>query len=492
MLTPESDSSNSSQSTADKTDQVSTNLKSGFKGFIQAVGDFLKDRLSILDNAQPEKTIEGISQDIDFKGFNLWILIVAILIASVGLNANSTAVVVGAMLISPLMGPIMGLGLSIGINDFVMLKRSLRNLGIAVAVSIVTSALFFFLIPLDDASSELLARTKPDIRDVFIAFFGGFAGILAGSRREKNNVIPGVAIATALMPPLCTAGYGLGTLQFSYFIGATYLFLINAFFIALAAVLVTRYLKFPIKTFIDKQTETKAKRWLIITVIIMIIPASVIFIGVVKDTIFLRKVNLFIAENISYEDAAIVKTEIIPTDTISYVDLVIFGETIPEKTIQNWQRILNTTVENTKLRIFQGSEKKGLPEVEKLVDMFTSSQSEILSKEDKIRFLEERIVNLEKEELPKSLLEEIKINYPELELIKMGRMIYADLKENQTGDKPKPSVYVWWSATVADSVIELKNNQLKKWLEVRLDEDTVDVSSLRLHIIEDNSKKPKK
>ena len=194
-----------SKSDAPKKDTAKIKLVASLRAFI-------RDRVSIVDNASPKDTIEGIERDIEFKGFNLWILIVAIIIASVGLNANSTAVIIGAMLISPLMGPIMGVGLGIGILDSHMLKRGLRNLSIAVLVGILTSALFFFIIPINDASSELLARTRPDIRDVFIAFFGGLAGILAGSRREKSNVVPGVAIATALMPPLCTAGYGLATL----------------------------------------------------------------------------------------------------------------------------------------------------------------------------------------------------------------------------------------------------------------------------------------
>lgn len=206
---------------------------------------FFRDILSIADNASPKETIAGIEHDIDFKGFNLWILIMAVLIASLGLNANSAAVIIGAMLISPLMGPIMGIGLGIGILDLKMTRRGIRNVGVAVIVAVLTSALFFVIIPINDASSELLARTRPDIRDVFIAFFGGLAGILAGNRRAKSNVVPGVAIATALMPPLCTAGYGLATLQFKLFLGAGYLFLINTFFIAMATVLVTRYLRFP-------------------------------------------------------------------------------------------------------------------------------------------------------------------------------------------------------------------------------------------------------
>lgn len=462
--------------TTEPTDEKKTEVKSSFKHLSASFKAFFSDRFSILDNAQPEETIRGISKDVAFKGFNLWILIIAILIASAGLNANSTAVVIGAMLISPLMGPIMGLGLSIGIYDNNLLKRSLRNLGIAVVVSIITSTLFFIIIPLSDASSEILARTKPDIRDVLIAFFGGLAGILAGSRAEKNNVIPGVAIATALMPPLCTAGYGLATLQFTYFLGATYLFLINAFFIALATVLVTKYLRFPLKTFIDSKTQRKGRFALIFTVIIMIIPASLIFIDVVKDTIYLRNVNQFVEQNIHYGETSIVKKDIAITDSASYVNLVIFGETIPQETIENWQNILNKTVKNTRLRIFQGSDQESLPEVGKLVDMYTVTQTQIADKEITIKSLEETVKKYQSDALPISLLEEIKINYPEVLSVKMGRMVEADFEVQKT--TTQPNFFVWWKPEMRDSTIVLRSKQLKTWLEARLTEDSVNVTTV--------------
>ncbi|WP_346860462.1 DUF389 domain-containing protein [uncultured Draconibacterium sp.] len=212
---------------------------------IVAIRRFLRSVLSINDGTDIPATIEGIKRDIGFRGPTAWILIFSIFIASIGLNINSTAVIIGAMLISPLMGPILGIGLSIGTNDFETLVRSLKNLGIAVSIALFTSTLYFIITPLTIEQSELLARTKPTILDVMVALFGGFAGILAGSRKEKTNVIPGVAIATALMPPLCTAGYGLATLKLSYFFGAFYLFFINSVFISLATFLVVRYLKFP-------------------------------------------------------------------------------------------------------------------------------------------------------------------------------------------------------------------------------------------------------
>ena len=198
-------------------------LKSIWKQFSSVITSFLGERFSLLDFAQRENTIEGIKKDVEFRGFALWILMFSIVIASIGLNVNSTAVVIGAMLISPLMGPIMGVGLSLGINDFSLLKKSIKNLGVAVGIGLIVSALYFAISPISTPSNELFARTNPTLLDVVVAFFGGLAGILAGSRKEKSNVIPGVAIATALMPPLCTAGFGLAHGQWSYFFGALYL-----------------------------------------------------------------------------------------------------------------------------------------------------------------------------------------------------------------------------------------------------------------------------
>ena len=208
---------------------------------------FIKDRFNLShDQEDCQSTIMAIEKGVDFRGINVWTLVFAIFIASIGLNVNSTAVIIGAMLISPLMGPIMGLGLSVGINDFTLLKKSLRNMIIAVVISIVTSTIYFYISPLNDAQSELLSRTTPTIYDVLIALFGGFAGIVAGSSKEKGTVIPGVAIATALMPPLCTAGFGIATGHLYYFVGAAYLFFINAVMISLSTFLFVRFLKFPL------------------------------------------------------------------------------------------------------------------------------------------------------------------------------------------------------------------------------------------------------
>ena len=174
------------------------------------------------------------------KGPALVTLILSIFIASIGLNMNSTAVVIGAMLISPLMGPILATGFGFATLNFTVVKSGILRLSLQVTIAVLASALYFYISPVQAATSELLARTEPNIFDVFIAIFGGLAGIIGQTRKTLDNVIPGVAIATALMPPLCTAGYGLANGNWQYFIGAGYLFFINAFFIFFAAFIVLK------------------------------------------------------------------------------------------------------------------------------------------------------------------------------------------------------------------------------------------------------------
>lgn len=237
---------------------------------------------------------DSIIKDVVFKGTNLWILIFAIIIASVGLNMNSTAVIIGAMLISPLMGPINGMGYSLATYDFELFRKALRNFSFAVLVSIISSTIYFTLSPISTAHSELLARTSPSIYDVLIALFGGLAGIVAISSKLKGNVIPGVAIATALMPPLCTAGYGLATLQFDFFFGAFYLFTINSVFIALSSVAVSQVLKFPIRTLVDDKQKKTVNQWISFTITLILVPSIYFGYNLVQKEKFNENANNFV------------------------------------------------------------------------------------------------------------------------------------------------------------------------------------------------------
>ena len=236
-----------------------------------------------------EKVLENVKSNISFRGANLWILACAIVIASVGLNVNSTAVIIGAMLISPLMGPIVGAGFALAIYDFELLKKSAKNLLIATILSLVVATIYFFVSPFKDMQSELFARTSPNIYDVLIAFFGGLVGVIALTRVEKGNPIPGVAIATALMPPLCTAGYGLAIGNFAYFFGAFYLYSINCFFICIATFLIIKYLKYQPVKILNQKLEKQIRYGITGLILIMIIPSFYLAYNLLQEKKYSQK-----------------------------------------------------------------------------------------------------------------------------------------------------------------------------------------------------------
>ncbi|MBR1766152.1 MAG: DUF389 domain-containing protein [Bacteroidales bacterium] len=254
--------------------------------------------------------VEQVRGGIAFRGTNLWILIFAIFIASLGLNVNSTAVIIGAMLISPLMGPIIGMGLSVGIGDTDMFKQALKNYGVATLISVLTATLYFLISPLSEARSELLARTSPTLYDVFIAFFGGAAGVLALTTKSKGQVIPGVAIATALMPPLCTAGYGLATAQWSYFFGAFYLFFINTVFIATATFLGVKLLRFHSLQPTNTETARRSRRVITVVFIVTLIPAAVLTVSIVRQDVQDRNVAQFVRSELNFAGTQVLSTRV--------------------------------------------------------------------------------------------------------------------------------------------------------------------------------------
>jgi uncharacterized hydrophobic protein (TIGR00271 family) len=253
---------------------------------------------NIYDHIDTEDAAQRIKSGIWFRGPNVWILAFSIVIASAGLNVNSTAVIIGAMLISPLMGPIIGLGLALGTNDVDLLKLAAKNLLVMVVISLVASTLFFLLSPLELINpTELQARTRPTIYDVLIALFGGLAGILENSRKERGTVIAGVAIATALMPPLCTAGYGLSCLHFKFFFGAMYLFIINTVFITLATYVMVKYLRFKAVSGLDPVVAKKRRNTISALIAVVVIPSIISAIGMIQDNNFERNVEAFVQEN---------------------------------------------------------------------------------------------------------------------------------------------------------------------------------------------------
>ena len=367
-------------------EQNTLTKRSGSRVFLQYLGKkFNLDE----DKATQEEVVCNISRGVEFQGTNLWVLIFATFVASIGLNVNSAAVIIGAMLISPLMGPIMGIGLSIGINDFELLKRSLRNFGFMVLVSIVTSTLYFLISPLDQAQSELLARTTPTTYDVLIAFFGGLAGIVAQSRKDRTStVIPGVAIATALMPPLCTAGFGLGTGQLNYFFGAFYLFFINTVFIALATYCIVRFLKYDKKEFVDKVREMRVKRYMVLTVLITLIPSFFIAYRIVQRTWFETNADRFVTNVLRFDKAKVIDYKRVYHPDSSLIDVVLLGDVVSQDAIENAQAQLSAyNLDKTRLVVRQSRDTEQ-------VDFSTMqlSYSELLHEKNKqIKDLQQRL-----------------------------------------------------------------------------------------------------
>ncbi|WP_231489715.1 TIGR00341 family protein [Pedobacter sp. Leaf170] len=321
-----------------------------------ALKAFIENRFNLhIDKAEESEVVESISRNSIFVGGPVWTLIFAIIIASIGLNVNSTAVIIGAMLISPLMGPIMGIGLGIGTNDFELVKKGGRNLLIATIISIVTSTIYFYITPLHEAQSELLARTTPSIWDVFIAFTGGLAGIIAATRKEKSNVIPGVAIATALMPPLCTAGYGLAVGNWPFFFGALYLFFINSLFICISTYLIVKFLKFDKKHFEDPGVEKRVSRYILISVLITIIPSIYLAYGIVQKSIFENNAQRFVREQFNFQTTQVINKNLIYSEGEKEIDLLLIGAELPQTVINAIKNNLKKyKLQGTTLHIRQG------------------------------------------------------------------------------------------------------------------------------------------
>ncbi|MBL7545788.1 MAG: DUF389 domain-containing protein [Bdellovibrionaceae bacterium] len=382
---------------------------------------------------------DSIIENIEFKSGNAWGLIFAILVASVGLHVNSTAVIIGAMLISPLMGPIVGAGFSLAVHDFENLKRSVLNLSYAVAISIITSALFFSLAPSSGAHSELIARTQPNFYDVLIALFGGAAGIVASTRKSKSNAIPGVAIATALMPPLCTVGYGLANFTPTYSIGALYLFLINTLFIFLSTYVFVRFLNFRTEVDKDPERDKRIHKWMGFAAILIVIPSIFMVWYLHKRTSFEVGVNSFIENEIASHKLIVGKSKVNFSIKQSSVNIKIFGDTYSESEILNLTKILNEKygINDVDLTI-----KNEEPDVLKEADL----DQKYLSKQEFLNFQQSRLKNEMNE-----LIESIN-TFNQFESGHYGGNSYTLAINNESA---KPIIEVQWAK-------KPKSNEIKK------------------------------
>lgn len=464
--------------------QSKEDVKKDFQGLLGSTKKFLSELLDIRTNTDQEATKEAIIADIPFKGHTSWILICSIFIASVGLNANSTAVVIGAMLISPLMGPILGMGMSLAINDIDTLRRSLKNLAVMVVLSVLTAYLFFAVFPLKTESSELLARVKPDIRDVLIAFFGGLALVIARAKKGTiASVIFGVAIATALMPPLCTVGYGLAIGRWDYAGGALLLFGINTIFIGLATFMVLKILRFPMVRYANSKRRRLIARLVSVIALAVMIPAGYIFWGVYQEFRFKSAADQFIAQNIVpykftkdgrfLEDLSDIEFNKGETPTI---ELVFMGnEGVPEGVIATWEANKSQFkhLENCELKIIQGSQNQQATQLRYVEELYQSQKNELLGKDEKIRLLEAELKRLNKlnaRQIPfQDISAEAQTNYENLEYLAFSNAIRTDFKKLDT-------VAVFeakWKREARRAEVLKDAKKLHSWLKIRLKDSTI-------------------
>lgn len=436
----------------------------------------IKEIAGIREDTDIDATIITISKSIEFKGINVWILAFAVIIASVGLNVNSTAVIIGAMLISPLMGPINGIGLAIGISDSELLRKSLKNFAVMVVISILASFAYFLISPLSDAQSELLARTRPSVYDVLIGLFGGLSGIIALSRKQQSfTVISGVAIATALMPPLCTAGYGLATGQLYYFLGASYLFFINSFFIALATFIMVRFLNFPLKKYVDVKKQKFVKRTITLFSIIMIVPSIFISIDVIKETSFnnqaikyikdIQETNLF--ENIQVLSANREYTRKSQTITLSLI-----GKELKQKDINFLKKeLFKYDLKKTNLIIKQTGSVLD-------INLQAGFLESLLDKKEEQLFKKDSIINLLRVQIEDKihvdsrkiqLAKEMAVQYPFIKSYSIENTVYINT------ETLKKDTMVTMYAVWKKQPTKLEKTQLQKWLKVRLNIDALKI-----------------
>lgn len=463
-------------------------IKRDFQGLMGNVRKFLSELLNIRQNTDQDATREAIIADIPFKGHTSWILICSIFIASVGLNANSTAVVIGAMLISPLMGPILGMGMSVAINDIFTLRRSLKNFAVMVILSVITAFLFFKFFPLRDESSELLARTAPDIRDVLIAFFGGLALVIARAKKGTiASVIFGVAIATALMPPLCTVGFGLAIGNLSYAGGAMYLFIINTIFIGLATFLVIKYLRFPMVRYANSRKRRFTARVASLIALLVMVPAGYTFYIVFQKSQFNYQAQQLIDETIAvYEFRQSGRfmdnlTEIkFDREGVSFIELVCMGdESIPENVINSWRNQKNKypLLEKAELRVVQGGRDDSEEKFRYVNELYEAKKAELLNKDERIRILEAELANLSRQatlQIPfEDISAEARASYENLD----GFSFYYSIRTDFSKTDTIPVFEVKWKEAATGNQIAQDNRRLHEWLKLRLKNNAIQLKT---------------
>lgn len=443
-------------------------MDNSLKHFFSGLREYIGSIVSLSDHIDTDKASQYIRSNIDFKGPNAYILAFAIVVASVGLNTNSIPVIIGAMLISPLMGPIFGIGYGLGTNDASFLKTSFKNLLVMVVISILASSIYFLVSPLElENPTELLARTNPTIYDVLIALFGGFAGIVEISRKERGTVISGVAIATALMPPLCTAGFGLASGSLKYFAGAMYLFFINSIFIAIATFLTVKYLKFPMATFTDPARKKKVSRWVAALTVIIVIPSVYSAVIMIRENNFSHTAKEFIAGNKEMTRSYIYDYDIYPHSKPPKLELFIAGETLsPEEMGALYRSAHEYGLTDDQIIITQraASDQSEMTDRVAIQSIYERSDQEIQKREQIISDMRKELQAYQAKELPyEQITNELMAQYPSLSDVTLTRGY--SISTDSLGRTEEIIIIL-----EAGKPISRENmDKLKKWLMVRLD-----------------------
>ncbi|MEH6657367.1 MAG: DUF389 domain-containing protein [Leeuwenhoekiella marinoflava] len=452
------------------------------KSLFKSGRTFLSELLDIRSDTDRDSTIEAVKKDISFKGHNAWILIFSIFVASIGLNVSSTAVVIGAMLISPLMGPIVGIGLSLAINDIETLKRSLINLAVMIILSVLTATLYFAVSPISELTPELEARTYPTILDVLVAIFGGLALIVAKTKKGTiASVIFGVAIATALMPPLCTVGYGLAMGEWQYYAGAFYLFSINAVFIALSTFIVAKFLSFPMVKYANSRRRRFVTQMASLIALIVMIPSLYLFYKLYKEQVFTSATKDYVTNIIRYEGAEVVKFS--QDYKSKRIDVYLIGALVPKDKINEWYSKLteDNLLSEAQLKIHQGSDQSSqmaeqLSSAVKsgiLEDLYVNNQQALSDKNQQIKLLEEELTRLKASALPfSSLSQEVHINYDDIDRFGFSNTINTNFEKSDT----IPTFMVAWKSSLSESSKRKEETKLKAWLKLKYKLDTLAIA----------------
>ena len=426
---------------------------------------------NISDHIDTDAATRSIRSNVSFRGPNVWILAFSIILASVGLHVKSTAVIIGAMLISPLMGPIIGIGLGLGVNDTKLIRVGLKNLIVMVGISLIASTLYFLLTPLKLANpTELLARTNPTIYDVIIALFGGAAGLLEISRKEKGTVLSGVAIATALMPPLCTAGYGLATGTFKYFFGALMLFIINGVFIIIATYVMSKILGFQEYEFQDQKTAKRTRTLVTLVVILVAVPSILSAMRMIKSNTFQQNASSFVADNRMLSSGYIYDYEV-DTHKGGRISLYIAGSMLDDadkeklKSSARDHGIDPERISFYEHQIVPGEDRSA----DKLVkDIYERTDSEISKREAEIRVLENELTKYRQQEIPYlQISRELTSQFPQVKDIYISRG--ADINTDSLSTQDCILVVARTERVLDDE----DKQKMTDYLKVRLNDTTV-------------------